>query len=59
MENWLHLEAESSMGRHTHSTVKPQMAVGDSERHPEEGTTEERETKTTAVNCVFMASCCY
>ena len=59
MENWLHLEAESSMGRHTHSTVKLQMAVGDSEHHPGEGTTEEREPNTTAVKCVFMLSCCY
>lgn len=53
MENWLHLEAESSTGRHTHSTVKPQMAVGDSERHPEEGTAEERETKTAGIKHVF------
>lgn len=30
----------------THSTEKLQMAVGDSEHHPEEGTTEERERET-------------
>lgn len=43
MENWLHLEAKSSVGRHTHSTGRPQMAVGDSEHHPGEGTRDERE----------------
>lgn len=50
---WLHLEAESSMGRHTHSTGKQQMAVGDSERHPEEGTTEERGRQTPGIKCSF------
>lgn len=43
VENCLHLEAEGSVGRHTHSTEKLQMAVGGSEHHPEEDTTGERE----------------
>lgn len=57
MENRLHLEAESSTGRDTHSTGKAQMAVGDSERHPEEDTVEERQ-KQQASSMLFMSSYC-
>lgn len=58
MENWLRLEAKRSMVRHTHSTVKLPEAEGGSERHLEEGTTDERE-KQQASSMFFMSSYCY
>lgn len=38
VEKWLHLEAEASKSRGTHSTGRQRRAAG--ERHPEEGTAE-------------------
>lgn len=58
VENCFHLEAEGSVDRHTHSTEKQQMAVGDSEHHPEEGTTEERERNKQQASLIRF-SCHY
>lgn len=52
VSHWPHLVAESSVGGHTHSTGRSQMAVGDSERHPGEGTS--RKTERECFSCLHI-----